>query len=96
MSGSVSGLSSSNPGYSVHSLDEGCCPAVVDKLTFYFTLGFIAAGTVYILTLLLVPLLFGGGRKRRSLSPLLSINAIELFPLGGEQKQFSSADRDIR
>ena len=79
MSGSaVSGLSSSNPGYSVHSLDEDCCPAVVDKLTFYLTLGLIAAGTVYILTLLLVPLLFGGGRKRRSLTPLLNFHAILL------------------
>ena len=54
-------------GYEVHALDDDCCPAVVDKLTFFGTLSFITAGTVYILALLLLPLL-GGKRKRRSLS----------------------------
>ena len=53
-------------GYEVHTLNDDCCPAVVDKLTFFGTLSFIAAGTFYILALLLLPLL-GGRRKRRSL-----------------------------
>ena len=50
-------------GYAVHSLKDDCCPTVVNKLTFFGTLAFIAAGTVYILTLLLL----GGRRKRRCL-----------------------------
>ena len=98
MSGSVSDLSGSHVGYAVHYLDDECCPAVVGKLTFLFTLGFIAAGTAYILTLLLAPLLLGGGRRRRrrrrSLGPLDAwvqligmedISSVEiLFPFGGE------------
>ena len=64
-------LSDSNVGYAVHYLDDECCPAVVSKLTFFFTLGFLFAGTIYILALLLAPILLGGGgRRRRSFGPL--------------------------
>ena len=59
-------LSDSNLGYAVHHLDDECCPAVVSKVTFFSTLGFLFAGTVYIVALLLAPLLLGGGGRRRS------------------------------
>ena len=87
-------LSDSNVGYAVHYLDDECCPAVVSKVTFFSTLGFLFAGTVYIVALLLAPIVLGGGGRKRSFGPQISwvkfpgigtVDAIEtLSHFGGE------------
>ena len=65
-------LSDSNLGYAVHYLDDECCPAVVSKVTFFSTLGFLFAGTVYLVALLLAPILLGGGGRMRSFGPQIT------------------------
>ena len=62
--------SGSVDGYAVHSLDDECCPAVVDKATFLGTLAFIAAGATYLVTLLLTNALVNGLNLQNLLNAL--------------------------
>ena len=66
-------------GYAVHSLDDECCPAVVDKATFFGTLAFIAAGATYLVTLLLTNAVVNGlniAGLINQLQNLININGI--------------------
>ena len=66
-------------GYAVHSLDDECCPAVVDKATFFGTLAFIAAGATYLVTLLLTNAVANGlniAGLINQLQNLININGI--------------------
>ena len=62
--------SGSVDGYAVHSLDDECCPAVVDKATFLGTLAFIVAGATYLVTLLLTNALVNGLNLQNLLNAL--------------------------
>ena len=44
-----------------------CCPLVVDPLTYAAILGFLAAATYLLQTVIAMSALAGGGRKKRSL-----------------------------
>ena len=76
LTGAPSFYHGATDGYAVHSLDDECCPAVVDKATFLGTLAFIAAGATYLVTLLLTNAVLNGLNLQNLLQQLQ--NALNL------------------
>ena len=83
-------------GYAITAYDDECCPEVIDFTSLLASLGIVAGGALALAGLF--QNIFGGGRKKRSLSPFESslewfglqyVNTIEHFlHLGGEETTF--------
>ncbi len=63
-------------GYAVSSYDDDCCPGVVDPITLFSTLAFIAGGTLLLRQIVITTL---GRRRRRRREATLADHLLNVF-----------------